>query len=167
MALYQDWKSKYEQKSDVSTDEYFAAYLEKETEAYKIILSENTGKLAGTVSELAQKFGLAEDEMAGFLDGVNDSLSVPLADEALEAVEPDTQLDLEIDFEKLYINMLAVPADWLYNLPEWDGVIPADTRDEMGRDYRRSKIAVSNKIGRNEPCPCGSGKKYKNCCDKE
>ena len=24
------------------------------------------------------------------------------------------------------------------------------------------------KIGRNEPCPCGSGKKYKKCCiDKE
>ena len=22
----------------------------------------------------------------------------------------------------------------------------------------------SNKIGRNEPCPCGSGKKYKRCC---
>ena len=26
--------------------------------------------------------------------------------------------------------------------------------------------AVSNKVGRNEPCPCGSGKKYKNCCGK-
>ncbi len=26
------------------------------------------------------------------------------------------------------------------------------------------KKAVSQKIGRNEPCPCGSGKKYKNCC---
>ncbi len=24
--------------------------------------------------------------------------------------------------------------------------------------------AVSNKIGRNQPCPCGSGKKYKKCC---
>lgn len=23
------------------------------------------------------------------------------------------------------------------------------------------------KIGRNEPCPCGSGKKYKNCCIKK
>ncbi|NLF80400.1 MAG: hypothetical protein GX572_04315, partial [Clostridia bacterium] len=22
------------------------------------------------------------------------------------------------------------------------------------------------KIGRNEPCPCGSGRKYKNCCGK-
>jgi uncharacterized protein len=27
--------------------------------------------------------------------------------------------------------------------------------------------AVSNKIGRNEPCPCGSGKKYKKCCGDE
>ncbi len=24
--------------------------------------------------------------------------------------------------------------------------------------------AISMKIGRNEPCPCGSGKKYKKCC---
>ncbi len=24
----------------------------------------------------------------------------------------------------------------------------------------------SPKIGRNQPCPCGSGKKYKNCCNK-
>ena len=25
---------------------------------------------------------------------------------------------------------------------------------------------VSVKVGRNDPCPCGSGKKYKNCCGK-
>ena len=25
----------------------------------------------------------------------------------------------------------------------------------------------TKKVGRNEPCPCGSGKKYKNCCGKE
>ncbi len=25
---------------------------------------------------------------------------------------------------------------------------------------------VEKKIGRNEPCPCGSGKKYKKCCGK-
>ena len=24
--------------------------------------------------------------------------------------------------------------------------------------------AVSTKVGRNEPCPCGSGKKHKRCC---
>jgi len=25
---------------------------------------------------------------------------------------------------------------------------------------------VENKVGRNEPCPCGSGKKFKKCCAK-
>jgi hypothetical protein len=27
--------------------------------------------------------------------------------------------------------------------------------------------ARSAKVGRNDPCPCGSGKKYKNCCLRE
>lgn len=30
----------------------------------------------------------------------------------------------------------------------------------------RSQMRTKNKIGRNEPCPCGSGKKYKKCCGK-
>ena len=29
------------------------------------------------------------------------------------------------------------------------------------------KPQITQKIGRNEPCPCGSGKKFKNCCGKE
>ena len=29
-----------------------------------------------------------------------------------------------------------------------------------------SKPQITEKVGRNEPCPCGSGKKYKNCCGK-
>jgi yecA family protein len=32
--------------------------------------------------------------------------------------------------------------------------------------YGQTPIRVSRKIGRNEPCPCGSGKKYKRCCGK-
>ncbi|MCG2697671.1 SEC-C domain-containing protein [Candidatus Parcubacteria bacterium] len=28
------------------------------------------------------------------------------------------------------------------------------------------KDASGNKVGRNDPCPCGSGKKYKKCCGK-
>ncbi len=30
----------------------------------------------------------------------------------------------------------------------------------------RTPVKVAKKIGRNDPCPCGSGKKYKNCCGK-
>ncbi|MEI6132147.1 MAG: SEC-C metal-binding domain-containing protein [Bacillota bacterium] len=167
MALYQDWKSKYEQKSGEASDEYFAQYLEKETEAYKIILAEKQAILTGTVAELAQKFSLTESETVGFLDGINDSLENPMSDEAIEAIETDTQIDSKIDFKKLFVNMLAVPADWLYNLKEWDGIIEPAEREEIIREYKLSKMAVSNKVGRNEPCPCGSGKKYKNCCGKE
>ena len=33
-----------------------------------------------------------------------------------------------------------------------------------GSDSVVRKPAVSKKVGRNDPCPCGSGKKYKKCC---
>ena len=34
-----------------------------------------------------------------------------------------------------------------------------------GKDAKRVQ-KKSDKVGRNDPCPCGSGKKYKNCCGK-
>jgi len=34
----------------------------------------------------------------------------------------------------------------------------------LKRPARHPRPAQSTKIGRNEPCPCGSGKKYKRCC---
>ena len=30
----------------------------------------------------------------------------------------------------------------------------------------RPFVSSGERVGRNEPCPCGSGKKYKNCCGK-
>ncbi|MBR5501017.1 MAG: SEC-C domain-containing protein, partial [Clostridia bacterium] len=29
---------------------------------------------------------------------------------------------------------------------------------------QKSVVRQTAKVGRNDPCPCGSGKKYKNCC---
>ncbi len=35
------------------------------------------------------------------------------------------------------------------------------------RDIRKvSPATVKKKVGRNDPCPCGSGKKFKKCCGK-
>ncbi len=36
----------------------------------------------------------------------------------------------------------------------------------QSNDTEKTPVRVGKKIGRNEPCPCGSGKKYKNCCGK-
>ena len=41
------------------------------------------------------------------------------------------------------------------------------TASHGGTVGRRQPIVKKDKIGRNEPCPCGSGKKYKNCCGKK
>lgn len=53
-------------------------------------------------------------------------------------------------------------------LPRWEfnGHTPADAR--QGAAYLRTLDAdgKAHKVGRNDPCPCGSGKKYKNCCGK-
>jgi preprotein translocase subunit SecA len=44
----------------------------------------------------------------------------------------------------------------------------AEAQSNGSSDTKRQPIRVdkSQKVGRNDPCPCGSGKKYKNCCGK-
>ena len=42
-----------------------------------------------------------------------------------------------------------------------------ERRKELYKESRNSTTVVKGKkIGRNDPCPCGSGKKYKKCCGK-
>ena len=36
-----------------------------------------------------------------------------------------------------------------------------------GEPKSNAPVHVEKKVGRNDPCPCGSGKKYKNCCGRE
>ena len=85
----------------------------------------------------------------------------------IEEMEEDTEVSLDVDLEKLYRNMVGCQADWLYNLEEWDAIFPKEKRDELYKAEKSSKTVVKPpKIGRNDPCPCGSGKKYKQCCGK-
>ena len=41
---------------------------------------------------------------------------------------------------------------------------PEDISDLERLQNPPKPVTVEKKIGRNEPCPCGSGKKYKKCC---
>ena len=46
---------------------------------------------------------------------------------------------------------------------------PSEMAEASGRtkaDNKPREKAAGKKIGRNDPCPCGSGKKYKHCCGK-
>ncbi len=40
----------------------------------------------------------------------------------------------------------------------------AAAKEERAKDPDGYKLASDKEVGRNDPCPCGSGKKYKKCC---
>ena len=40
------------------------------------------------------------------------------------------------------------------------------SRQQTGERPKPQPVHVEKKVGRNDPCPCGSGKKYKNCCGR-
>ncbi len=163
MSLYQQWTALAEtERTQEESDAFWSAYFDKETEAYRKILSENSGSLKGTPAELAARFGMESIEVAGFLDGINTSLTEACD---LEQLTETSALDLSIDFEKLYYNMRNAKAPWLYELPEWDGVLTEEKRRAITKRFHEEHIYhAPAAVGRNDPCPCGSGKKYKKCC---
>jgi preprotein translocase subunit SecA len=46
--------------------------------------------------------------------------------------------------------------------PHQQAAAQHDTRENA----KKEPVRVDKSVGRNDPCPCGSGKKYKNCCGK-
>lgn len=165
MKLYEIWKNMAGQlNSREEYDRFWNTYFSMETENYRKLLSDPARIYSGTEKDLAAEFGMDQATFCGFIDGINTSLKKEID---LDTLEEDTDIKLDIDFEKLYFNMHEAKAKWLYTLPQWDEVLPEERRSEITREWRASKQAVSEKtVGRNDPCPCGSGKKYKKCCGK-
>ena len=151
-------------KTKEEAHKFWEAYSAAEKTIYENILETPNEPVAGIIKELAEKYGTSNELFMGFLDGINNSLVYSLN---LEEITEDSEIKLEIDLEKLYFNMLAAKADYLYTLPQWDKIFDDDKRQEIEKEYKKSKTVVKgDKIGRNDPCPCGSGKKYKKCCGK-
>ena len=166
MALLEEWqKIAYDQQADRGKlQRFWQRYFMLEKGVYEKLLTNPDEKVEGTVKELAEKYDLRIMDMNGFLDGINDSLVTP---NPIDTMEEDTKVSLAFDKEKLYKNMVDAKADWLYELPQWDEIFDADTKRKLYLEQKKSgTVVVGKKVGRNDPCPCGSGKKYKFCCGR-
>ena len=142
----------------------WAVDFEKEKEIYAQLLKNPDEVVTGTVKELAEKYDVDIMTMTGFLDGIDDSLA---ESNPIEEMEEDTQVSLGFDKALLYKNMVAAGADWLYELEEWNDIFDEDTRKALYKEQKSSTTIVKDKkVYPNDPCPCGSGKKYKKCCGK-
>ena len=48
---------------------------------------------------------------------------------------------------------------------EEEQAILAKATEERAKDPDKYRLKSAGTVGRNDPCPCGSGKKYKKCCE--
>lgn len=165
-SLLQTWReiAYNQQQTQQQYDAFWNAYFVQEQIVYKDILGNPDVVVKGTVKELAEKYNMEVLTMVGYLDGINDSLKKP---NPIETMTEDTVVSLEYDKELLYKNMVEAKAEWLYGLDEWDKLLTEERRKELYKEQKISHTIVKEKkIGRNEPCPCGSGQKYKFCCGR-
>lgn len=167
MALLETWRNLAygDGLNDKERENLWNGYFTVEKGIYEQILANPSEVVEGTVKELAKKYDTELLVMVGFLDGINESLKG--YENPIETMEEDTQVKIEIDPEKLYYNMVEAKAEWLYSLPQWDSILSEERRKELYKKQKASgTIRKDKKVGRNDPCPCGSGLKYKKCCGK-
>ena len=164
--LLEQWRdTAYSKEMDkASLQKFWGTYFQTEKEIYEKLLENPDEEVKGTVKELAEKYGINVFTMTGFLDGINDSLKVA---NPIETMDEDTEVSLAFDKELLYKNMVDAKADWLYELPQWDKIYTEEKKKVLYNEQKNARtIHVEKKVYPNDPCPCGSGKKYKKCCGK-
>ena len=163
MTLYEQWLTSAYNKQGQVNEQFWDNYVPREQKIYEDILLNKLTDVKGTVAELAEKYDVPTKYILGFVDGINETQE-KMYD--IKELNEDTEIDLKIDFEVLYKKMVEYKADHLYSLPQWKLIFSDEQLEKFTKEQRRSKTIVNKarKVGRNDPCPCGSGKKYKMCC---
>ena len=162
MSIYEDWVKKAFSSDGGSVDSVWSVYLPKEQKVYEHILGEKLSEINGSVSRLAERFEFTTEETVAFIDGINDILPNKYD---MDEITEDTEINIDIDFKKLYMKMVEYKAGHLYTLKEWDGIFGKEEQKALFKEQKQARTIIKGeKTGRNDPCPCGSGKKYKKCC---
>ena len=163
--LFEQWQDLIENQTQETFNEFWEEYSGAETKIYIDILDHPDEKMTGKLGELAAKYEVRPVIFMGFLDGINESIETK---QKLEGFDEESEIELKIVPETLFYNMLKADADYLYGLEQWMDILGEDKIREIVKEYKASKTVrrAAPKIGRNDPCPCGSGKKYKHCCGR-
>ena len=127
--------------------------LEVESERLRRALDPETIDEFGSQIEEYEPF---EDQRIAFLRN-EDVVDVLLGTMDLESERKRQTLTLERELE------LEMSYDDLLDSDEFD-MFASEPLEESPRGQLEPGPRLSRTVGRNEPCPCGSGKKFKKCC---
>lgn len=164
MTLYEEWQDLLTHQTEDSFDDFWEKYAGAEQKLYKVLLEQDEKAFEGKFADLAKKYEIEPVFMMAFLDGITESLNSPIE---TENINEDSDISLSVDYEKLYFNMHKANAPHLFQISAWKNKLTADKMSEIEKEYKKSKTYVKEQTPkRNDPCPCGSGKKYKKCCGK-
>lgn len=151
--------------------QYYLPTAEEVEELYEqgsLISRESHQKLRDFISET---FGLDADtaalKVSELYDSVNSHMRI---NDAVEAFMESGPFEFESDeerfrFTELYIEMsrdCRIRDNRGHDYYEMVAIMAKGGPDAPGAQPKVKRV----KIGRNDPCPCGSGKKYKNCCGR-
>jgi hypothetical protein len=148
------------------------------------------GAVATALNVIAHQHPARKEDIKDFLSKLLEDSNDPtfaafLIDELLSFKDQNLLPQVHAAFEKGKIDTEVIrrdDVDWVFNRPEEEQSYskfmksPLDHFSKENIDYLRkisypeTKIPPKKKekkIGRNDPCPCGSGKKYKKCCMKK
>ena len=162
MKLYDAWKRLSLDQQGQPVKHVWDEYLAIEKNVYANILKNKTMRIDCTVAEFAEKYGLSATHACAFFDGIRECVDgLP----ELSDIEETSSIAFDIEYERLFKQMVEYKAESLYTLPEWDAIFPKETQKQFYSEQKKSHTIIRNdpKTGRNDPCPCGSGKKYKKC----
>ncbi|MDR2166454.1 MAG: SEC-C domain-containing protein [Clostridiales bacterium] len=162
MGIYEKWMSSAYNEQGGLVRRVWDVYLPLEQAIYEKMLTEKNNTISGKFADLAENFGMSLEQAAGFLDGISGVLDAP---PEMEEITEETEINASFEFEALYKKMVEYKAEHLVKLPEWENLFTEDERKQFHREQKASgTVIVGEKTGRNDPCPCGSGKKFKKCC---
>ncbi len=162
MKLYEKWLMQAYTKDGNSIPAYWNIYMPVEQKIYEKLLSTKTNKISGTITSLAEEHNMKPEQICGFIDGISEVLDVEID---LMEVTPETEINATFEFDALFKKMVEYKAEHLFNLPQWEEIFSKAELSQMYKSQKMSKtIKKETKVGRNDPCTCGSGKKYKKCC---
>ena len=161
----------FEELKDLSTDDIIEAIYNK-------VVAEYENKLSKIPEEIRDEFEKAISlnvidnywtENINALSHLREGVMMrgyggedPLRAYSVEGKEMYDNMLVNIDRD---ITLFLLKAEIRQNVERKEVVKNKLTND--GDTTTKTRQAKSEKVGRNDPCPCGSGKKYKNCCGKK
>lgn len=127
------------------------------------------------INYLCDNFEISKEQVMGYIEGIKFNFKIGHDfNEIVKEFPANFQVE---DLEQLN-EVMKLIIDVYNNSIQWalKGHSPSQVRNaekshlqslpDNTKQTTNTTQALNNKIGRNDPCPCGSGKKYKNCCLK-